>query len=305
MLFSLYKSRSLVVRTVLFLALLGVTISIAGAWLIESRLLINGDFWIWGRKGKLVIILTLLLPFIIRERIHKIPQVKWKASYLIFGICSLLSLTGFFVFASQLIDSHPEIPVAYLIGAHALLLSTPVFLMLCVYGPTFIVKFLTVFKKEIIILIVVGTVLYIFTDWIWNLWPLFSGVVLRTVAVISALSFPTSVAPPEILTVGSFSVSVGEECSGLESLFMFSALYAMIGYLEKRTLQISKYIITYIPLAIGLYIVNILRVYILVLVGVLWSPMVAIRLFHTYLGMLLFVIYFLLFLKLVYPGLKK
>jgi hypothetical protein len=44
-------------------------------------------------------------------------------------------------------------------------------------------------------------------------------------------------------------------------------------------------------------------VYILIWIGLLTSPEIMINLFHTYLGMILFLIYFLLFMKYIYPDL--
>ena len=56
----------------------------------------------------------------------------------------------------------------------------------------------------------------------------------------------------------------------------------------------------FIPASIGLFAINILRVYILILIGALFSRDLALGLFHTYAGLILFVLYFISFWKLFY-----
>lgn len=299
------NSQAILKRTILFFVLLSIAIGFCVNWIVQKNLFTSGNFWIYGNKGKLIIPLAILFPFVIREKINLLPKLTWKKTYSLFGMGLIASVIGFFVFASKLAMSLPSKPLIYYLPTHVFLILIPMFLSLFMYGPQFLAKFFVTFKKEIGFLSVLGIIMYFVTGWVWNLWPLFSNVVLRSVEAVFALSYSTKIIPPDILVVESFRVRVGEECSGLESLFMFSTLYGLIGYFEKKTLNTLKYALTYIPLAIGLYFVNILRVYLLVLIGVLWSPELAVNLFHTYLGMVLFVIYFFFFLKFVYPALKK
>jgi exosortase/archaeosortase family protein len=61
----------------------------------------------------------------------------------------------------------------------------------------------------------------------------------------------------------------------------------------------------FIPSSIGLFLVNILRVYLLIVIGASISPDLALTLFHTYAGIILFIIYFLLFWLTFYKWMKK
>jgi len=295
----------IVKKAILFTALLIIAIGICGAWVVETKLFANADFWIYGNKGKVLILLPILFPFIIRKKIHLLPTATWRKKYFYYAIYTLLSFVGFFVSTSKLINEIPSKPLIYYLPSHIFLLIIPVFLLLSIFGPRFITQFTRAFKKEIALTMSIGVFLYIAIEQVWNLWPLFSGIVLYAVSTLFSLSFKTSVLLPNTLIVESFSVRVGEECSGLESLFMFSTLYALIGYFEWKTLKKIPYILTFIPLLVGLNIINIIRVYIIVLVGVLWSPDIAVQLFHTYLGMVLFIVYFLLFIRFIFPRLKK
>jgi exosortase/archaeosortase family protein len=50
--------------------------------------------------------------------------------------------------------------------------------------------------------------------------------------------------------------------------------------------------------------VNILRVYLIILAGVLISPEITVQLFHSYAGMLLFIAYFGVFWGIFYKKIK-
>lgn len=299
------NARELIKRTILFFVLLSIAIAVCVGWVVQLNIFSSGDFWIYGNKGKIFILLAILFPFVIRTKTSLIPKVTWNTSYALYGVGLIVSLIGFFLSVGKLATVFPSKPALYYIPSHGFLMAVPVFLSLFLFGPRFLVKFVNAFKKEISLLFGIGVMLYFVTGWVWDLWPYLSGTVLQAVAAIFSLFFQTHVSPPDILIVQTFRVRVGEECSGLESLFMFSALYALIGYFESKSLNLKKFILAYIPLAIGLYIVNIFRVFLLILIGVLWSQDLAIHLFHTYLGMVLFIIYFFLFLKFVYHRLKK
>jgi exosortase/archaeosortase family protein len=61
----------------------------------------------------------------------------------------------------------------------------------------------------------------------------------------------------------------------------------------------------FLPALVGLFLVNVLRIYLLYLVAIHISPKLAIGLFHSYAGTVLFIIYFIVFLKIFYSWLKK
>lgn len=292
--FITHNIRNLLIRTFIFLLLFSIAVGICVNWLVDNGFYMPGNYWIYGNKGKLIILLAILFPFVIREKRHLLPKLQWDTTQFLFGSCFILSLLGFFVIT----------PISYFYS-HIFLILSPLFLLIFIFGLQFLTKFVRVFIKELLFMLGIGLAFYFFIPFIWNLWPLFSEMVLRSVSTIFSFFFSTRVISPDILVVESFRVRVGEECSGLESLFMFSALYILIGSFERKVIHIPKYALAYIPLAIGLYLVNILRVFIIILVGVVWSEELSIQLFHTYLGMIFFVMYFLLFIRFLYPRLKK
>jgi exosortase/archaeosortase family protein len=192
------------------------------------------------------------------------------------------------------------------IGTHGLLILMSFLLIPGVFGFPFIGRFIREFKKEILICLGISVAFDVAIFQVWKLWPYFSGAVLSAVSFLLRLTFANVVViPPRTLFVGNFAVEIAQACSGLDSLFLFSSLYLLIGILDWKKFHRTKLIGMFFPAAIGLFGINILRVYLLVIIGVLISPELAVQLFHTYAGMILFIIYFVLFWKLTYHWMQK
>ncbi|MBU1849696.1 MAG: exosortase/archaeosortase family protein, partial [Nanoarchaeota archaeon] len=63
-------------------------------------------------------------------------------------------------------------------------------------------------------------------------------------------------------------------------------------------IKIWKALLLYIPGVVGIFMLNVLRVYILIILGAKWSSDFALNAFHTNASMVFSIIYFLLFLSL-------
>lgn len=299
--------RPVLIRLFIFLTLfLGVT-GIVGPTIVASNLLYGYGFFIYGNMGKLVILMALVFPLFIKERIPDIPKIRWHNHNFLFAIASALCLAGFFPLSRiTLLQTTPNSFSFLNVLCHAVLLAVPLFCLLAIFGVQFLSQFVKTYKKEIGICVTLGTVLYLAIFQVWKLWPIFSHGVLTSVSFLFGLTFEkVRVIPPRILVVDSFAVRIEQACSGIDSLFLFTSMYSIIGFIERKTLIVSRYIVSFVIAAIGLYLVNILRVYLIILYGVLVSPDTAIKLFHTYAGMVLFIIYFALFLRLCYPWIRK
>jgi exosortase/archaeosortase family protein len=244
---------------------------------------------------------------LIKDRLKDIPPITYDKRFLIFIVGAFSNLPLFFLCASSLVvQKNISSNLGLLLASHFFLLLSSILLIPGVFGTPFIVKFFKIFKRELGICAGLSAVFYVAIWQVWKLWPLFSGAVLNTVRYLMSLTFPiVQVFPPRTLLVQKFAVSIEQSCSGLDSIFLFTCLYILIVLIDRRILNITKVLLVFIPALIGLFMVNILRVYLLVLIGVLISPQLAATLFHTYAGMVLFIVYFLLFLRFVYGWMKK
>jgi len=180
------------------------------------------------------------------------------------------------------------------------LLSLVVAFILFTIG-VFSSKYLKAFYKELkkplwitlILIIVVYNLLMLFQ----NLWPFFSSTISRILFTLFSPLFPTflELSTTPILDVNGFVVSIGAPCSGIESLFLFAAFSIGIYALDHKRLKTIPFIIASIIGVIGIYFVNILRLFLLILTGIYVNPNFAVGLFHTNVGWILFAIYFLIY----------
>ena len=109
--------------------------------------------------------------------------------------------------------------------------------------------------------------------------------------------------------INDFAVLIGAPCSGIDSLFLFIAFFLGLFALDHKRIKAREYMIALVLGIFGVLSVNILRLLLLLLVGVHISPELAVGLFHTNAGWVLFVIYFICYYivirKFIYSRDKK
>lgn len=115
------------------------------------------------------------------------------------------------------------------------------------------------------------------------------------------LSLPSAFPNYPRIGIGKFIVSIVAACSGIEGFGLFCVLSAIIIYIERKKIIKWKTYLFFSLGALGTLIVNILRIYFLLIVGYYTSPDVAMKIFHVNAGWIFFILYFLAFLYVVYP----
>lgn len=299
--------KSILTRFLIFSALFVAVSGFTGSWVVGSRLLYDFNFFIYGNLGKMVLISAIIFGLLIRNRLTLLEKLPKPKINLLSIFLAFILMPIFFASGSNLLHYSTFTQNFTLsLSTHLILLLIPSFLLIGVYGLRFIKKFVKTFYKEIALCLGISVIYDILIFQVWKLWPLFSDGVLKSVHFLLGItSAQVQFIPPRVLVVNNFGVSIEQSCSGLDSIFLFLSLYALIAILEFKKLNKKKLMLMIIPAVIGLYLVNILRVYILVMVGAYISPELSIKLFHTYLGMILFIAYFFIFWKLFYGWLRK
>lgn len=278
-----------------------------GPYIIGTKLLYGWYFFLYANLGKLTLYCMIIFVLLARQRLTQLKTYHFQKRQLFFLLLSvtcyillfyvLHSLLAFPSFSSNLILS---------MFGHVLLIFMILFLILGIFGMPFLKHFVSLYKKELSICVVIATIFYGAIFYVWGFWPYLSTFVLHTEYFLFSLTNPTvALIPPYTLSFPRFSITVAQACSGLDSIFLFSALYIIIGIIERHTLNRRKLLLLFFPALIGTILVNIFRVYILILVGLLISPRLSATLFHTYLGMILFMIYFFLFWKASYAWMRR
>lgn len=141
---------------------------------------------------------------------------------------------------------------------------------------------------------------------VWSLWPYLSmGVLEATKFLLKIIGINVATFGTDGITVNGFSVIIAEACSGIYSIFIFTALYLFIVFIDWNKLNKKKAAALFIPAILGAFAFNIIRVFTLMLVGAYISRNLALGMYHSYSGMLFFLLYFILFWGLLYKYMKK
>lgn len=306
MLQAVFKN-ALLRRVLLFVFLFIIVSGAVGYWIIGTKLLYGFYFFIYGNLGKLVIFSFILFGLLTRNTIHTLKASPMTNQNKIFLVSAFILLGTFYLLRNSLLGyaSFAQNPgLAVLV--HLNLIAVCVALLIGSFGMPFLKTFVRKYRRELLICSGLSIVLFFLIFQVWKLWPYLSNMVLQAeYFLFSKLYEPVFIIPPRGLYVHSFAVEIAEACSGLESIFLFTVLYIFMVILDWKKLNLKKVIIAFPILMVLLILVNILRVFVLILSGIHINPQVMMTLFHTYLGLILFVIFFFLFMKYVYPLLRK
>lgn len=297
-----FISSSFFHRVVLFVGFFIVESGLAGSWLISKQtLLFPYYFWIYGSLGKAVLFGVVVLAVLLKDEVARLMIPKWRPIQTLGIFTSILFLFPFFFSANQLLTQTAS-PIPWTVAAHASLIFAVSTALLSCFPLSFFRQFLTKFKKEMLTASGIGIVFWIGMEKLFSFWPYLSQIVLTAVVWLLSLTHDSvRVLPPLTIQLQEFSVTIGQYCSGIESLLLLSMLYFLIGCIDRKKLRLGRYFLLYATMVAGVMIVNILRVYLIIQAGFIFSPQVAAKFFHTYLGILLFLSYFILTMSMLYP----
>jgi len=175
-----------------------------------------------------------------------------------------------------------------------------IFLGLGIFGLNFIRYFLKEYKREILIFAAVSIGFFFLMLTFQNLWTIFSSTITQVLywffkIFYNDVGYSLSSSNGPMLRLMSFSATIGKPCSGIDSLLLFTTLYLLIISLDYKRLKKPLTILFYFIGAAGMFLTNIIRIFLLFLVGVYISPTFAVGMFHTNIGWILFLIYFFIF----------
>lgn len=298
--------KPLFIRVFAFIFIFFLISGVSGSWLISTKkLLFPFYFFIYGSAGKAILFGLVCFLLITKDKITSLQVPQWTKLNLLFLLSSLISLGLFFYFALELLkyQHFMQVPI-WSAAAHVCLWLSGIFSVFAVFNWTFLLQMYRQFRKALGVSTMLSILFYLSFSTIFKLWPYLSAIVLWSVSNLLKLTVPhVTVIPPLTIALPQFSVVIGEYCSGIESLFLVSVLYILMGCVEWKSLRKDRYFLFFSPLIVGMFVLNIIRVYGIVQAGIWISPDVAAKLFHTYLGMILFMGYFFLFMKLAMPKL--
>jgi len=247
---------------------------------------------------------------LVKEQLSHFPRGKFSVrDFIIFGLIGFLFHFLFF-YGKVWISQHPFLAFNnyFLVIAlrYLFLIGSLVSFAIAFYGLGFLSNFVPKFKNELMFSGAFFVVFSGFAYLVQNSWQLLSYTITRIEYFIMSNMFDNvRMYGNETLGIGSFVVNIGKVCSGVESLLLFTSLYALIFFIDRKKLDTTKMLILFIPGLIGDFFVNILRITLILILGVWINPQFAVGIFHTNAGWVLFIIYFFVFWYFVYPLVKK
>lgn len=174
------------------------------------------------------------------------------------------------------------------------------FLGIAIFNLSFVKMFLQRFWKDIIVFTVILFLYYRLIWWFQDSWFFFSTIVGKTLGWVLPFFFDDVVVRLSadrgpILGVEGFFVAISKVCSGIDSLLFFISLFIILVITNWDNLNKKRMAILFIPGIFGAYMLNFIRVFLLLIIAVTYSPEFAIDTFHTNAGWILFLGYFILF----------
>jgi len=188
-------------------------------------------------------------------------------------------------------------------------IAAVIFVWLSLFGIGFSKNIIRKQWKELCFATIFAFFLIYVVNKIYGLWEYLSKVVGYGVYFLLKISFlhPTISFPGSNPDVGipGIILNIAETCSGIEGISLFLFVYTLLLIIFWRRIKHKKALFLYIPGVIGVYLVNIVRVYLIFIVAKLIGIDFAVNAFHVNIGMVLFILYSLTFWYVVLKWIKK
>ncbi len=215
---------------------------VVGPVIVPGPLLYELYFFVYGGLGYIALAVGLFFVIWTRNRLLDIsyenkPNRLWLA-------ITVLSVSAFYV-VGQKVKATPLIAehnfVLYFSLLHLIFLLIFISLLMGCFTIEFIKKFTNQFRKQLLVCIAIGVVFYGLMRVVWLSWPVLSYGVSRVVyGLLQAFPGDPVLIPPQTISIEGFAVYIGEACSGVFSIFLFSSLYLLLLALDWEKIKHAK-----------------------------------------------------------------
>lgn len=272
-------------------------------WLFELAFKVKPAYSVQMLPASYFLLLAIVL-FVIFNK-DKLSYIKFdKTSWMKTALFSALSIVFFAlsVYVKYYLIPFSNIYINISIESVFLILSA-IYLGLAVFTYKYLKKIIIKFKWQTLLSLLTVFSFYVISTLMQIKWEFFSNIIVKTNYWLLSLIFPNTaydVIGPT-LSLNSFTIIVGEPCSGVTSLILFSFLFVLLYVFDWKKINKQKLIFIFTLGLIGMFLVSIFRVFLLMVIGAYVSRELALGLFHNNAGWLFFIIYFLAFTWFSYP----
>ncbi|TAH33732.1 hypothetical protein EYC59_04370 [Candidatus Saccharibacteria bacterium] len=283
------KNPSLLWRIFYFIVAFVLISSVLGPRIINHNLVGQFGFGAYGGAGKALVFALLAFAILTHRTFRNLKAEPWSWRE---GLAVLGGGIGFVVAWTAI--SRLQAGAGgfwWPLLAHLGLIVTVACVFFAIVGLSTASVIWRRYRREVLLAIGIGAGFFVFLEAVYAMWSVLATMVLHaTYGLLKLFGFSAGTAPPYILVLDDFAVEISKYCSGIESIALFTGIYAIVGLLDWKRFDHRKYLLAFLPGILLLQICNILRIFILMLVGHYISPDMAFKLFHTYAGMIFFVI---------------
>lgn len=252
------------------------------------------------------------------KNLFKVKLLKdlTKKQFIPFFLVNLAAVFTFYAFTQYLIDN----PAA---GIYSIIFTflwwmfgaaIIIFLALAFFDIDYI-KYLAA-KKHLLIAGLFAVILaFLVGKWLnRTVWYSYSVLVARLIAKIvifllglflDGVSYTLDAQMLPTVTVPGFSAKIGTTCSGVNGIVLWIILFSIFALIEYKRLDIVKVLVLYPVGVVFMFLTNVLRVFSIFIAGHYINPRFAMGIFHKNVGWVLFTTYFLAFIYITHPWMKK
>jgi exosortase/archaeosortase family protein len=293
----------LVMRSLIFLVIFLSASGLIGSRVVAGGLAHRDGFAIYGRMGETFLFAAVAFSILIQRRLQKIELEVWSKSSAIWLALSFANFAAVWFATEKLAAGFSGIWTA---EAHIFLICGVIFAAVGVFGLENLRNFLSILRKELVTALILSAAFYGFLMLVYSQWKLLTLAILFVVSGLLHLSgLAAATEPGNVLIVSKFSVSIAQYCSGIESIALFTALYALVGLIDWTHFDRRKFFGLFFPALLLMFGLNIVRIYSLIMAGYFINQHIAFSLFHTYAGMVLFIGYSAVFWVVAYKWMLK
>ncbi|AJQ97172.1 exosortase E/protease, VPEID-CTERM system [Gynuella sunshinyii] len=304
------QHHSTIIIATLLLLLAGEILFISqtfDAYLLFKRQ--NLSLWqeIFGQLGRFAKVLTLTIVLVIIQLKARLPEYWQQLNEQFSGRTLLYSLplhglsyAALLYFCSRLFTGLDQSigNIDYFGWLFTAAFTFGFWLMsICRFG--FVMQFLKQEKYPLLIAITISLMVWLFTTGTSALWDPLSEGTFTLSAIWLALFNPDLVVVypnAKILGLGDFVVNIAAACSGYEGIGLITAFTGIYLYLHKGEFRYPHSLLLF-PLGITvIWLLNSVRIALLVWVGYYWSKDIAVGGFHSQAGWIMFILTSLLLL---------
>lgn len=278
--------------------------SVLGPRIINHNLVGQFGFGVYGGAGKALVFTLLAFGILTHRTFRGLKAEPWSWREALAGLGGALGFVAAWIAITKLQTGAGGL--WWPMFAHLGLLVTVAGVFCAILGQSTISLIWRRHKREVLLAVGIGVGFYIFLEAVYAMWSVLATMVLHAAyGLLELFGFPAGTAPPYILVLDDFAVEISKYCSGIESIALFTGIYAVVGLLDWKRLDHRKYLLAFLPGIVLLQVCNVLRIFLLMLVGHYISPDMAFKLFHTYAGMVFFVVATGLFWLLAYKWMLR